>query len=359
MLSARAMVLGSLVKEMSYSKALYFSGQAYGFTYFPLFLDPPGAWDDENNRWLASLYGLSYERVMAEESNYIANIRKYLQQGLPVLACRAWFGVSEAGGKMTAGGKRVSWWEGMSKQARTRVHYLSIVGMDRARGLLYVNDPIYCWWGRKAKYVSFDMDRFTRLAGKPRHMHQYIIKVFKKTGKPRKAEHEIQELVSQRIIKKLKGDATAYDTPDMWRSFFDIRKTPKVKHGLEGLKAFKDDLKPHRFKKILEFVNRKRGQRPVGRLTYLNLFIYHRSMLTSIAAEYLEANNRIEEWKWLLELHMLYEKLWTSTTEICSIFRSSQGLGQAVDSSRPTLQEMRETISEMIGHMQSYLKNHS
>lgn len=352
------MVLGKFVKGMSYSESLYYSGQAYGFTYFPLLLDPPGAWDDENNRWLAYLCGLSYERVMAAESNYIEEISKYLRQGLPILTCRGWFGVSEAGGKMRAGGKRVFWWEGMSKQARTRVHYLTIVGMDRSKGALYVNDPIYCWHGIKGKYTSVDIDWFKHLAGQPSHMHKYIIKVFKKTGEPHKGEHEIQELVKQRIIQKLKGDPSVYDTPEMWRSYFGIEKTPRVKYGLGGLKSFRDDLKPYSFKSILK-LSKMRGMRPVDRLSYLNLFVYHRSMLTSIAAEYLEANNRIQEWEWLFELHMLYEKLWLSTTKLCSIFRSSQGLSQAVDSSNPVLEEMRGTIDQMIGHIQSYLKSHS
>lgn len=353
------MVLGKFVRDLSYSASLYYSGQAYGLTYFPLFGDSPGAWDDENNRWLASLFGLSYERVMAAESDYIEEIWKYLQQGLPVMACRAWFGVSEGGGKITAGGQRIFWWEGMSRQARTRIHYVTIVGMDRSKRALYVNDPIYCWRGVKGKYTSVDIDWFRYLAGQPSDRHRYVIKVFKKTGGPHKSEQEIQKLVQKRIIRKLKGDPSVYDSPETWRSYFGIKNTPRIDYGLEGLKSFRDDLEPDNFTKLLKRISKARGRRPVDHLTYLNLFLYHRSMLTAIASEFLETNNKIEEWAWLFELHMLYEKLWLSTTKLCSIFRSSQGLGQAVDSSNPILEEMRGTIDQMIGHIQSYLKSHS
>lgn len=353
------MVLGKFVNGLSYPETLYYSGQAYGFTYFPLLVDPPGAWDDVNNRWLASLFGLSYERVMADGGDYIDKIWKYLQQGLPVLACRGWFGVSEAGAEIRVGGKRAFWWEGMSKEARTQIHYLTIVGMDRANGTLYVNDPIYCWHGIQGKYAAISIDRFRRSAGQTPPMHKYIIKVFKETGEPRKREAEIQELVNHRIVQKLRGKPSVYDTPDTWRCYFGMSRNPRVEYGLKGLKSFRDDLEPFRFKSILEFLGKQRGMRPVDRLSYLNLYVYHRSMLTSIAAEYLEANNRIEEWKWLFELHMLYERLWLSTTKLCSIFRSSQSLGQAVDTSKPVLGKMRGTIDQMIDHIESYIESRS
>jgi hypothetical protein len=358
-LTARAMVLGSLIQEMSYPKSLYLSGQAYGFTYFPLMVDPPGAWDDNNNRWLASLYGLSYERIMADEDSYFDDIWKYLRQGLPVMACHAWYGVSETADEMRAGDKRIFWWEGMSQQARTRIHYLTVVGMDRSNHTLFINDPIYCWHGRKGKCSVLDMDRFKHLVAKTPQRHRYIIKAFKTTGKPAKTEQEIHALARERIIKKLKGNGSVYDSDHVWISYFGLGKNPLIAYGLQGLKVFKYDLKPERFKGILTYVEKNRGIRPVDRLTYLNLMIYHRVMLTSIAAEYLEANNKVEEWKWLFELHMLYEKLWLCTTEICSIFRESQGIDQAVDMCGSALESMQKTLGEMIRHIERYVETNS
>jgi len=59
------MVLGSIDKNISYPQSLYFSAKAYEFGYFPngLMIAPP-SWDDENNRWLASLFGLTYQRII-------------------------------------------------------------------------------------------------------------------------------------------------------------------------------------------------------------------------------------------------------------------------------------------------------
>lgn len=359
MLSSRAMVLGKF-RELSYSASLYYSCQAYGLTYFPLFVDTPAAWNDENNRWLASLFGLSYERVMAAESTYIEEIWKYLRQGVPVFTCRSWFGVSEGGGKITTCDQSIFWWEGMSRQARTRIHYVTIVGMDRSARVLYINDPIYCWNGRKGKYTPVDIDWFSNLAGQPSKRHRYVIKVFKKTGGPQKSEQEIQKLVQERIVRKLKGDPSVYDSPETWRSYLGIENTPRVDYGLDGLKSLRDSLEPDNFTKLLKRISKARGMRPVDHLTYFNLMLYHRSMLIEVTSEFLEANNKIEEWEWLLELHILYKKLWLSTTKLCSIFRSSsQGLDQAVDSSNPILEEMRGTIDRIIGHIQSYLKSHS
>lgn len=257
---------------------------------------------------------------------------------------------------MRAGGKRVFWWEGMSPQARTRIHYLTVVGMDRSNRMLFVNDPIYCWHGKKGKSSALNMKWFKGLAAKTPQRHRYIIKAFQHTGNPRKDQPEIQRMVKERIIKKLKGDRSAYDSASMWRAYFGTGENPPTAYGAEGLHAFKHDLEPKRFKRILTYAEKNRGMQPLDRLTYLNLGIYHRVMLTFITAEYLEANNKIEDWKWLTELHMLYEKLWISTTEICSIFRGAQGIDQAVDKCGPPLASMRKTLAEMIGRIEGYVK---
>ncbi len=369
-LTSRAMVLGSLIKGMTYPKSLYYSAQAYGFTYFPLWINPPGSWDDENNEWLASLYGLSYERVMPDRvvdpdkewEEYINRIWEYLQQGSPVMVCRGWAKVLEEGGKIIAArghGMRVFWWEGMNREARTQVHYITVVGMDRQKSIIYLHDPILGWIGEKGRYRQGKLARFREFIELTPRCHKYITKTFKNTGEHPKSEQEIESLVKERIIKKLKGNPSVYDKPEMWSSFFGIERVLKFEYGLNGLKAFRNDLEPESFKKVLRYRMSGRLKRPADLLSYLNLWIYHYTFLTSITAEHLEANGRLREWEWLFNLHLLYEKLWVSTTKLHSIFKSTEDLDQAINNSKPILKEMRGTIDEMSKHIQSYLKEFS
>lgn len=160
-------MLGSFDRTMTYPKSLYYSAKAYGSGYLPggLYVEPDG-WNDEINHWLASLQGLSYERIVPRPSgdsdkdwkNFIDRIWGYLKEGSPVQILRGWSRrVREEKGKLfSPSGKRMFWWEGMRKTVRPDMHYATAVGMDKAKGILYVNDPIAGWFGVK-KNLEMDL----------------------------------------------------------------------------------------------------------------------------------------------------------------------------------------------------------
>jgi len=105
------MVLGSIDKSISYPKSLYYSAKAYEFGYFPngLMIAPP-SWDDENNRWLASLFGLAYQRIIPPKTSdpdvawkeYLQRIETALRSGSAVQTCRGWMGAWEKDGQITS-----------------------------------------------------------------------------------------------------------------------------------------------------------------------------------------------------------------------------------------------------------------
>jgi hypothetical protein len=78
------------------------------------------------------------------------------------------------------------------------------------------------------------------------------------------------------------------------------------------------------------------------------------SSLTAVSAEYLEEKGMMKEWEWLFKHRILYEKLRVSTAKLRSIFKSTEDGDKAVEQSTPLLKEMRQTIEEMIGHVERY-----
>ena len=359
------MVLGSLDKSITYPKSLYYSAKAYGFGYLPngLVIEP-GGWDDETNQWLASLFGFSYERILPDRGidpdkvwgDYLKRIKNALSQGSAVQVCRGWMGTREKGGQIRSHLGRLFWWEGLTKRNRPDMHYFTVVGIDRSNREIYFHDPIFGWFGT-GKYVKCKEELFRKTVERAPWQHRYITIIFKKTNRLPKGEKEIRALLKKRIIKKIKGDPSVYDSVEMWRSFFRLKRVKKsFAHGIKGLKLFKKDLQPERFKRILIFKMKKRNIMPVEVVSWLDLNIYHSSFIASISAEYLEARGKTMEWEWLFRLHLLYEKLRISSLKLRLLFKTTPDLYQAVEKSKPILVQMRKTIDEMINHFQLYLK---
>jgi len=355
------MVLGSFEKSITYPKSLYYSGSAYNFAYVPkgLWLETVAHWDDASNQWLASLFGLSHERVLPgkiidEEKawkEYINRIRQYLQQGSPVQVIKSWEAKFEKGEVYHAGlGMRTYWWEGA---AWTSSHYFTAVGMDESEGVIYVNDAALGWFGT-GRYSKLELDFLKKTVQSLPPYLKYVTITFKRNGGPRKDEKEIENLVRERIIKKLKGDPSVYDTVEMWRAYYRNEKFPGFQHGVKALKAFRNDLEPAEFKKILKGYE-GRQQKPLVTISWMDINVNHMSSLTAVSAEYLEESGRMKEWAWLFKSRMLYEKLRVSTAKLRSVFKSTEDLYQAVEMSAPILKEMRQTIDEMIDHVEHYL----
>lgn len=359
------MVLGSVANGITYPKSLYYSAMGCGFGYLPnaLMIEPAG-WDDENNKWLASLYGLSYERAIPEKvvdpneawEAHINRIWRYLREGSAVQVCRGWVGAKEERGRIIARpGIRLFWWEGMRRETRPDMHYFTVAGLDKSKGIVYAHDPIGGWFGI-GRNMEVKLKTFRMMIERAPRQHRYITIAFTRTTIPAKSEGEIERLLQGRIARKIEGDPAVYDGPEMWRSFYGIAKIARFEHGLRGLKALKNDLYSERFKKILNFKMKKSNRRPVEVVSWIDLNVYHYSFITSNSAEYLEKEGRIKEWEWLFNLHLLYEKLWVSTTKIRSVFKNIGDLDQAVTKSKPMLKDMRGTIDDMMHHFQYYLK---
>lgn len=172
---------------------------------------------------------------------------------------------------------------------------------------------------------------------------------------PRKDDKEIERLVRDRIMKKLRGDPSVFDTVEMWRAHYLNEKFPGFQHGLKALKAFKNDLEPAEFKKILKG-HTERQRKPLIVISWIDITVNHFSSLNAVSAEYLEEMGRMKEWEWLFKYRILYEKLRVSTAQLRSIFRSVENIDHGVEMSKPILKEMRQTVDEMISQVELYPK---
>ena len=362
------MVLGSLDKSIKYPRSLYDSASAYGFGYFPNSLGlMKHPWLDEENTWLASLYGLSYERILTERTDnenkaweeYIRRIRKLLQSGSPVQITMGWWkqsGYKEEVGKITQERMgRLFWWEGMTSKAKPDMHYFTAVGLDESRNVLIINDGIYGWVG-KAAYEELRLDILRKLVPLVPVQHQYITITFKRSNTSRKDDKEIDRLVKERIIKKLKGDPSVYDSLESWRSIYNNDRFPGFLYSREALMAFKNDLHAEKFARILKFRQQNSNIEPADIISWLDLWIYHQSNIAFVTTEYLEESGKFKEWEWLFNYHILYEKLWSSTTMLRSVFKNHGNIDQAIEKCKPILEKMRLTVDEMISHIELYLE---
>ncbi|MBA7649001.1 hypothetical protein ES703_56793 [subsurface metagenome] len=345
-LTSRAMLLGYFDTSITYHKSMYYSGNCYGFGYYPntLYLGFPCE-EEEDYEWLASLYGLSYERIVPAKTpnkedawdEYIDRIWSYLQEGVPVQTCWSWSGREEGGKIYTRGGFRPYWWEGITRENRPEMHYIVVVGLDKSEGVIYLNDP----WPGNEPYKEMSLAGFRGLVETLGTELRYLTIGFTRNDVPGKDENRIEEMVKQRSPKKLRGDPAVYDKAPRYRLY-----------GLKGLEAFKDDLAPTKFAGIMRAKARlaTQGQvlRPIETVTYLNLHLYQYSFITSVSAEYLKATGETEAWRWLSNLHTLYEKLYVSSGKLVSIFKSSQDLDEALPKCAGTLSEMSGILDEII-----------
>ena len=360
------MVLGSIDKSISYPQSLYYSAKAYEFGYFPngLMIAPP-SWDDENNRWLASLFGLTYQRIIPPKNSdpdvawkdYLQRIETALQSGSAVQTSRGWMGAWEKDGQITSKiGGRLFWWEGLSRKHRPDMHYFTIIGLDRFKGEVYAHDPVFGWygWGRD---VPIREKVLRQAVQRSPWQHRYITVVFNRSGSSPKNEREIQTLLKKRIQQKILGDDSVYDSVEMWREFFCMPRLNKnFVHGIKGLEAFKTDLQPERFKRILAAKLEKRKMKPVEVVSWIDLNMYHNAWVAMISADYLEEIGQIDEWLWLLRLHIFYEQLWMSSAKLRSVFKTIDNVGQAMALISPVLKNMRNTIDAIIEHFRLHLR---
>ncbi|MGD8524102.1 MAG: hypothetical protein PVF56_23325 [Desulfobacterales bacterium] len=349
------MVLGSFVQGMTYPKSVYYATNPYGFFYFRHSLALPFAfWKEADFEWLGYLYGLSFEKKvipkgMDRESawkEYLDRVEGYLRQGVPVQTYLGWTPKKkeEREGKIVApSGIRAFWWEGLTKKFRPDTHSFVVVGMDRSADKLWINAPVAGWRGME-KYLQRPLSNFKSSMERLRPELRYITMVYLRTGKPQMDEKTIQELVRERIVKKIKGDAAAYT------------KEPKKRYlyGISALEGLRDDLSRHMFFRILRGRMKKQGITSLEVLVWLKLSLFQHTFMTSLAAEYLESQRMMRDWEWLSELNILYHRLYISSVKLVSIVRSNDEERIWAEKSDPVLKDMRGTIGEIIEHMQRY-----
>ena len=353
--ASRAMLLEYFKNNfdsIAYPKSMYECASPYSFVYSPnQLILPYGGWYDNEYEWLAYLYGLTYKRIMPVKASnkedawneYLKRIWGYLRGGIPVQTAISWPGAKEVKGKLYILSEfRPFWWEGITKKYRPQMHQVVIVGLDKSKGVIYINDP-WGWLGR-GKYMEMDLSFFRKVVEKVPLRIRYYTRVFQRSKGMPLEEGLKEELIRQRIEKELRGDPRVYDKP-----------APRYLYGLQGLKAFKKDLETGAFVKILKKRMQMQKISPLEVILFLNLGLYQQSFKASIAAEYLAVVDDIPGFKRVSNLHALYEKLYSSNEELVSVFKSFPDIELGLEKSELILKGMRKTIDELIGLAQTYL----
>jgi hypothetical protein len=232
------MVLCSKVKGLTYPKSLYLSTSPYGFFYIQGALALPfSRWTDGDDRWIADLLGLSWEKklkpqgIEGEEAwkEFINRVEGYLKRGVPVQTYWNWTPNPEEEKLdkiVTPSGERAFWWEGMTPKTRPDTHSFVIVGLDQSNNQVRVNLPIGGWYGLE-KYRSMQLSYLKKRIEPLRPDLKYTTIAYLPAGKPSKDEQAIKKLIADRIIRKIQGDPEAYSG----------ERNPRFQYGINALKA--------------------------------------------------------------------------------------------------------------------------
>ena len=370
------MVLGSQIPSITYPMSLYYSGKAYGIRYIrgSLTIDP-GVWDEADNKFLANdLFGLTYERRLPTEGesrrdkwdNYLGRIWDGLKEKrAAVQICQGWVNVTETENHTVIGPEgEIPWWEGM--QSRPDMHYLTAVGMIKGgseEGMI-LNDPIAGWFGVE-RDLWVPQSYFELMIKKCRlDQHRYITIVY---YYPRAhlpvdpIEANSNRKVESRITAKIRGESWTYEDAQTWQEFMGEEWEGEIIYGANGLYYLHYDLEDPNFKTALLAREFNIEMSPLDTVSYLDLSLYHYAEILNVGAEFLEEQDRREEWEWTLKLHILYKRMWISTSYIRDVFKqhylpepSDDALDAAVAESEAYRATLRSTIDETIEHLLTY-----
>jgi hypothetical protein len=367
------MLLRYYDNKISYEQSVYDSGACHGLIYKPgdlSFRNLGFVGGHEDFYWLADLYGLSFvpKRVELEQetglaftpgaefgrafpaaivivkdekeawNKFIEQICDYLEKGVPVQTSRAWMPLLGP------------WWSGIPKEHRPGNHWIVVVGVDKSKGVVYIHSP---WpkgpqragadpWVGMTQMGLEDFKRSIEANGYP--SLKYLTHVFLKT--PFSGIEDREKAVGERNQKRLRGDASVYSKSYVGQGFV---------FGLAGLRAFKEDLSPENFRRIME-EKELWGITAIERTTWMSLFMYQYSFLSNLGANYLKAIGKTnQEQKLLKKLHTLYDRLRGSSEKLNSVFRRSKSMTKAIVKCEPILEEMRKTTAEIIQSIEDYL----
>jgi hypothetical protein len=349
------MVLGSQTKHLTYPKSVFLSTTPFGFFYIKDSLAFPfSRWTEGDDRWLAGLYGLSWEKketppgLEGEKAwnEYLDRVEGYLKKGIAVQTYWNWTPKPEeekSGKIITPSGERAFWWEGMTNQTRPDTHSFVIVGLDRANDQVRVNMPIAGWYGLE-KYRVMRLSYLKKRMDPLRPELKYKTIAYTPTGVPVKSEPEIKKLVRERIPGKIQGDPAAYG----------LESNPRFLYGIKALQVLKEDLSISNLARILESRSQRQGYTPLEILVVMKLGFYQMQFITSLAAEYLEEQRMMPEWEWLSRLHVLYYQLYMSSMKLVDRTRSQADRARWMEAVQPVLLEMQTVLEEIISHMKKF-----
>jgi hypothetical protein len=227
------------------------------------------------------------------------------------------------------------------KAKQTYTQSFVIVGLDRSNNQVRMNIPMGGWSGIE-KYCTRPLIFLRKRIEPLRADLKYVTIAYIKTDGAAKDEKTIQELVKERVQKKLGGNPSAYV------------KNPPERHlyGIAALKALRSDLEPATFFRILAERTKRQNISPVEVVALLKLALDQHVFMTSLAAEHLEGERMTAEWEWISKLNVLYHKLYISNMKLLSTLRETEDKKITAQKCEPVLKEMRGTVDELIAHFE-------
>lgn len=183
----------------------------------------------------------------------------------------------------------------------------------------------------------------------------------------------VEETVRSRINQKLAGDDSVYESDETVRQYYGRLGEYDFARGIDGWRRFKEDLGEETFFGILisQWCTgpKKSLLTPLEVVSWIDLAMYHNSYKALVSSEYLEleTSGRIEEWVWLYNLHILYDRMWVITSQLRKILSEAELpfpvrydvathlMSNLSESMNPLLGNLRDLVGEMIEYIDAYI----
>ena len=244
-------------------EVLYNSGVGYSLAYpipfkqrIPLSGSQLSCWAADQ-KFLADLYGLSYENWRANETipdderwqEYWTRVKQNITKDIPVLAHVDWFRLIYF--NFNKNTSVIPDWL-LDYIPSLSGHIILIVGFNETNQTICYNDPAPPLWGKPSDgYYNWmditDFKKALRMAQLP-----YLISIFENTSNSPLSREGRFEKVHKRNIEKLKGNSSAYGLSEYEEFFGDLWND--IKFGVNASKMLKKDFEKgiqNRFKTIL------------------------------------------------------------------------------------------------------------
>jgi hypothetical protein len=232
---------------------LFNSGVGYSFGYNKIKVidDITLSRQVADRKFLADIYGLHYERWLADTKNLTHNecweqywniVKENISNDIPPIAVVNPFLLPTLKEYL----ENPKWMQYFNLTLPSS-HAIVLVGYNESSGEICYNDPATELFGNpdKGKYAWMNISSFKN-AVKTATGAKYFIEVFKNESTCTLNKSEIFLLAHHRNIERMKGNHTAYDT-----------KFESLSLGIEGLKLLKKDLEIGITKRLSTILNYK------------------------------------------------------------------------------------------------------